>query len=459
MAEQSAARLAAHVADTTFAHLTPEAINAAKIFIYDTFACGLAGGTGPAAAEVLDAAKRWGTGDEAAVWGRRLRLPAAHAALVNAYQVHCLEFDCVHEGGVLHPMSSLMAASLADADRQTAHTGKVSSGKDLLTAAIVGIDVACALALTSNAPMRFFRPATAGGFGATAAVAKLRGFSHAEIWNAFGILYGQTSGTMQAHVEGSKLLGLQVGFAARAAITSCDLSASGFEGPKDIITGTWGFLPLMEGDYDLEPTWSEFGRVFRMTEISHKPFPSGRLTHYAVDALQRLQKQHGFHAAEVVKVVCIVPPLPHRLVGRPDIPEPKANYAKLCLGYVCATTLIKGTVDQYDFLPEALARADVHALAAKVDVVLDGNTDMNAFGPQTIHVHLNNGVEHAITIDAAIGHPRNPFTRDRQDEKFRQCWGATPEPLSPENGARLVSLIDSLEDVPDITALTRLMTP
>ena len=458
MSLQSVERVVRHVADTSFAQLPEAAITAAKIFIYDTFACGLAGGTGPSAAEILNAAKLWGAGPESSVWGQSLRLPAPHAALVNAYQVHCLEFDCVHEGGVLHPMSSLMAAVMAEADRQKT-LGKTFSGKDLLAAAILGIDVACSLAEASKAPMRFFRPATAGGFGATAAIAKLRGFTTDQMWNAFGILYGQTSGTMQAHVEGSKLLGLQVGFAARAAITSCDLAAAGMEGPKDIITGQWGFLPLLEGEYDIEPVWNEFGKTFQMTKISHKPFPSGRLTHFAVDALQRLQAQHGFKASDVANVTCRVPPLPHRLVGRPDIADPKPNYAKLCLGYVCATTLFKGTVDQFDFLPEALARKDVHALAAKVDVILDTNPDMNAFGPQKISVRLNSGQEHTITIEAAIGDPRNPFTRPQQDEKFWRCWNAAAKPLKRENVTQLVRMIDSLENVADITALTGLMAP
>jgi 2-methylcitrate dehydratase PrpD len=458
MSLQSVERIVRHVADTPFAALPADAIKAAKIFIYDTFACGLAGSTGPATAEILNAAKGWGAGEDASVWGHGIRLPAPHAALVNAYQVHCLEFDCVHEPGVLHPMSSLMAAVMAEAERQK-NLGTILSGKDLLTAAILGIDVACSLAEASKAPMRFFRPATAGGFGATAAIARLRGFSADQIWNALGILYGQTSGTMQAHVEGSKLLGLQVGFAARAAVTSCDLAASGFEGPKDIITGTWGFLPLLEGDYDIAPVWEQLGKTFQMTRISHKPFPSGRLTHFAVDALQRLQAQHGFTAGDVANVTCLVPPLPHRLVGRPDTPDPKANYAKLCLGYVCATTLIKGTVDQFDFQPDALARKDVHDLAEKVEVILDQNPDMNAFGPQTIRVRLNSGRKHAITIDAAIGDPRNPFTRPQQDEKFWRCWAAAPHPLKRENGERLVRMIDSLEDVADITALTALMTP
>ncbi|MDX2144064.1 MAG: MmgE/PrpD family protein [Rhodospirillaceae bacterium] len=453
------ARLVDHVVGTTYEALPSSVVQAAKIFILDTFSCALAGTTGPSADEVVSATRSWGQGDDAGVWGRSLRLPGPSAALVNAYHIHCLEFDCVHEGGVLHPMSSLMAALMAETERHTARGGKPVTGKEFIAAVAAGIDVSCSIAVASKAPMRFFRPASVGGFGSTAACAKIRGFTRDQTWNALGVMYGQTSGTMQAHVEGSKLLGLQVGFAARGAVASCDLVAAGVEGPKDILTGVWGYLPLFEGAYDIEPAWSQFGKVYRLTEIGHKPFPSGRLTHYAVDALQRLQAAHGFKADDVANVVCRVPPLPKRLVGRPDIADPLPNYAKLCLGYVCATALIKGTVDQFDFLPDALKRADVHALAARVEVIEDGNPDPNAFGPQTIIVTLKNGDQHEITITAAIGDPKNRFPRDRQIEKFWRCWNSTPQPLPQDNGQRLIEMIDSLERVPDMTALVRMMTP
>lgn len=68
--------LVQHVASTTYGDLPATAIKSAKIFIYDTFACALAGTTGPATSDVLNAAKLWGTGDEASVWGQDVRLPA-----------------------------------------------------------------------------------------------------------------------------------------------------------------------------------------------------------------------------------------------------------------------------------------------------------------------------------------------------------------------------------------------
>jgi aconitate decarboxylase len=450
--------MVAHVMGTRYGDLPDTVIAAAKIFVLDTFSCALAGSTGPSAEAALAAAKQWGDGDGARVWARPDRLPPASAAVVNAYQIHCLEFDCVHEGGVLHPMSTLMAATMAEVDRQ-AGMSRTINGEDLIEAIAMGIDVSCSIATASNAPMRFFRPALTGAFGATTAVAKLRGFDGPQLHNALGLYYGQAGGNMQAHIEGSKLLGLQVGFGARNAIVACDLAEAGIAGPKDILTGMYGYLVLMEGDYDLEPVWSEWGKVFRLAEVGHKPFPSGRLTHFAVDALQRMMAAHGFGTDDVDSVVCEVPPLAMRLVGRPDIPNPEPNYAKLCLGYVCATTLINGTVTQHDFTGEALGRPDVHALAARVTVHEDGNPDLNAFGPQTITVTLRNGTTHSETITHAIGDPKNPLPRDRQLEKFWACWEAAASDMPRSQGEELIDMIDQLETLDDSARLIGLICP
>ena len=155
--------LAHHVATTTFDDLPAAAVTAAKIFILDTFACGVSGTGGHNADRVFEAAQSWGQAEDAHVWARGRTLPAPSAALVNAYQIHCLEYDCVHEGSVLHPMSSLFSAVMAEAERET-RKGRTISGRDLITAVAVGVDVTCTIGLSSRAPMTFFRPATVGGF-------------------------------------------------------------------------------------------------------------------------------------------------------------------------------------------------------------------------------------------------------------------------------------------------------
>ncbi len=448
-------RLTEHVVTLSPSDLSPAAVAAAKTFLLDSIGVGIAGGGEAVSATVLDTARGWGTGTDSAVWGTTVRLPAPAAALVNAHRTHGLEYDCVHEGAVVHAMATLCAALLADVERRGGATGA-----DVITAIAAGVDVAATLGLAARGAMRFFRPATAGTFGAVAALGKLGGLDAATLTSAFGLAYGQISGTLQPHVEGSPLLALQIGFAARAAVTAVDLARAGVSGPREVLEGRYGYFRLFEGDaYDVEPALRELGKVWRVAELAHKPFPSGRLTHGAVDGLRTLQAAHGFAAADVSRVVARVPPLVLRLVGRPNVPAPAPSYARLCLPFVAATALLRGGVDVPDFRGDRLADPRTHELAARVEVASDGNPDENALVPQTVLVELAGGRRHEVRLDQVLGHPERPLSRAQHLDKFRRCWGYGATPLPREAGERLIDLVDRLDTVADARDLVACTIP
>ncbi len=454
-----ARRLAEHVAGVRFEALPDAAAAKVKTFLLDTLGVGIAGSSGPGAGALAGVAAGWGEGAEATVWNDGRRLPAASAAVVNAYRIHCLEYDCVHEGAVLHPMATILAAVLAFAEREAA-AGRPVAGRDLIAAVAAGVDAACLLGLAATGPIRFFRPATAGGMGAAAALARLAGLDAEGVLDTLGAQYAQTSGTLQPHAEGSPMLGLQVGFNARAALCALDLARAGFRGPHDILTGRYGYLPLFEdGKFDLAPQLDTLGRVWQVEALSHKPFPSGRLTHGVVDGLGRLMAAHGFGPGDIARVTAHVPPLVHRLVGRPDIPDPEPNDAKLCLAYVAGVFLARGRVDVPEFRPPVLTDPEVHRFAALIETVPDGNPDPNALDPQTIEVRLTSGAVHAVTLARVLGHPEVPLGEAENVAKFRRCAGFAARPLTPERAGRLIDTVAGLERVEDVACLPALTLP
>lgn len=449
-------RLAAHVAGTRFEDLPDAVVAKVATFVLDSLGVGIAGSSGAGVPGLVALARGWGAAPEATVWLSGERMAATSAAIVNAYQIHCLEFDCVHEGAVLHPMATMLAAVLAHAEREAAR-GRMITGRELVTALAVGLDVATLPGMATGAPLRFFRPATLGGLGAAAAIARLAGLDAGGIRDALGAQYAQMSGTLQPHVEGSPMLGLQVGFNAAAAIRSVDLAAAGFRGPHDILTGPYGYLALFEGGpHRLEALLGTLGRDWQVAALSHKPWPSGRLTHGVVDGLGRLMARHGFAAEDVARVTARVPPLVARLVGRPDLPSPEENYAKLCLRFVAGVFLARGRVDVPDFRGRAaLEDAAVHRYAAIVDVVQDDNPDPNALDPQTIEVRLHSGAVHAVTLPHVLGHPAVPLGDAENLAKFRRCAGYGRLPLSAARAEALAQAVARLPELPDITALVR----
>src|SRR5437764_1327973 len=119
----------------------------------------------PRSREILDMLTGLGGAPEATALGGGERLPLVHAAMLNAYQIHAQEFDCVHEAAVVHPMAASVPVLLGWAERE----GGVS-GARLIRALVVAVNVAATLGLCSRAPMRFFRPANGGGVRAPGGV-------------------------------------------------------------------------------------------------------------------------------------------------------------------------------------------------------------------------------------------------------------------------------------------------
>ncbi|TVQ29667.1 MAG: MmgE/PrpD family protein [Geminicoccaceae bacterium] len=443
-----------HVASTDYTDLPEAAIAAAKTFVLDTLGVGLAGSSGPKAQELVTLQAGWGQGTDARVWASTQRLPAPAAAFCNAYQAHNAEFDCIHEQAVAHVMTVVLPVALAGAER----LGGVD-GKRLLTAVVLGVDVAASLGVAARSGLRFFRPATVGAFGGAAALGKLLGFDKERLHHALSIAYGQLCGTMQAHTEGSLLLAMQVAFNARNAVVAADLAAAGIEGPLDVLEGRFGYFTLFEDGGDLAPVIAQLGRVWRITEVAHKPFPTGRATHGIIDGCLTLQRRHGFKAEQIGDVRAVVPPLVHHLVGRPPLPAMAINYARLCAPFVAARALLTGTVGLEDFTDAVYRDPATQNLASRITVEVEDRGDPNALTPVSLSITLVDGRTHELRLTEVYGHPAKPMPREAQLAKLHQNAALAANPIPNAKLARLIDLVDDLENVDDVGHLVDQLVP
>ena len=138
-----------------------------------------------------------------------------------------------------------------------------------------------------------------------------------------------------------------------------------------------------------------------------------------------------------------------RLVGRPIKPDLTGNYARLCLPYVVARTLLSGSVGLGDFSEALLRDPATHALAARVALLGDGNTDENAVVPQRVEIALRDGTVLEQRVEAALGSPENPLPRAAQIAKVKACFAGI---LPADRAASLVAAIATLEKMPDAAA-------
>src|SRR5262249_40527533 len=188
-----------------------------------------------------------------------------------------------------HPTVTVLPAALAlgEHGRRT--------GKDLLVAYHVGVEVECKIA-EAIAPRHydegFHTTGTCGTLGSAAACAKLRGLDASRIAHALGIAAAQAAGLRATF--GSMPKPFHAGHAAESGTVAADLAALGWTAAADILEAPLGFFRAEGGGFDPGAIVGRLGKPWTLASpgVSIKPHPSGSLSHPAMGEMMRLIRQH-----------------------------------------------------------------------------------------------------------------------------------------------------------------------
>ena len=191
--------LVANVVRTQFDCIDKESVERAKWRLIDVLGCLMAGVNAPGCRETVDLIRKWGGAPESTVLVHGIKAPAYNAALVNSLMIRSFDFEPVEaeaesesESSPAHISGTTVPAALTMAERQAA------SGKELITALIVGDDLASRLGIASGFDFSFGwdNTGTINAFGATAIAGKLLKLNEKQVLNAFGIVVNQLGGTL-----------------------------------------------------------------------------------------------------------------------------------------------------------------------------------------------------------------------------------------------------------------------
>lgn len=413
--------------------------------ILDTFGCLLGGSGAPGISELCRIVGGWGGSEQSQVMLWQRRLPAPHAAMMNASMAHALDFDdTLDHGGSIHPGASVLAASLAVSDM----VGGVS-GRDLLLAVTLGLDVSCRVALASTLDRGWHRTAAMGVFGATAAAGKLLALNVDQMVNALGIAFSQSAGNRQCILDGALTKRLQAGQAASTAVLATLLAREGFTGARDIFLGQFGFFRLYQPDgYDAAKLTEGLGREFRGDELSFKPYACGRPQHAILDATisvrDKLKLGTVVDLSEVaeVSVSCPASVADEQFRGAMHKRRPTHIVeAQFALPYLVAAALVHGRVGITEV-------ADIHNVR-----VLDLAARMTGVEAERhksgVAVSLRDGCTAIATIGRPLGSPENRLSADQLAMKFADCARNAVRPLSDDTVQAAIRMVRRLENVRD----------
>ena len=206
------------------------------------------------------------------------------AAFVNAISANLLDFDDTHLDTIIHPAAPVAAPVLALAQ------ARGFSGRDVLTAFILGVEVECRVG-NAVSPGHYARgwhiTSTCGVFGAAAACARLLGLPADQIANAIGIAASQSAGIVENLPSAAK--NVSVGNAARNGLFAALLAAEGYSASPRAIEGPLGWARAMGDEPDLARLTGGLGKTWEIAKNTYKPYPAGIVFHAVIDACFNLR--------------------------------------------------------------------------------------------------------------------------------------------------------------------------
>ena len=431
--------------------IPPEVLERTKHMLLDFLGVAYGGlrtgeSSGPVIDGVLDLAS--GAAGESAVLGRPERLPAHYAALLNATFAHSMDFDDTHRDAVIHIGTPLFATLLALADEHEV------SGRDFLTAAVIGYDVTGKVGKAHGGSMhaRGFHPtATTGIFGCSAAGARLLGYSARQTANALGLNVSQSAGSTQFLENGSWNKRFHTGLAAHNAVMSLVMARHDYLGATSPIEGSRGYFALYAGEgADASRALDGLGSDFEVMNTAVKPYPCCRYSHATIDAVADIVRAESLASPDIDGIDIAMGETGFGLVADPaEMKRVPSNVVEgqFSVYFAAAATAGKGAYawDAYDRLDDA----EVRRLMQRTSVTLD---ERFGSGMESI-VSLRTADGRVIerTVPYPKGEPENPMSWDEMQAKFTE-WS---EPaIGAARAAQVIESVASLESLASMSELT-----
>ena len=392
--------LARYAAALRYEDLPREVVACAKDAIIDTVGACICGSALPWSRIVIDYAERTGPGGTSRILGRGGAVQAPAAALANGALAHAFELDSLTRPGAgAHPGATVLPPALAVAQQPDVK----ASGRDLIAAFVAGNEVMIRIGRATghtNEARGFHAPGTTGPFGAAVACGHLLGLDVDKMANAIGIAGSLAGGLLEfARGDGGMVKRLHLGRASEAGVLAASLAAAGFEGPKTVLEGEFGFLRVFCTEFQEAALTRNLGHEYVTLSTVLKRYPVHATAHAAVRAARDLQAEHGFIGADVEAITVTGN---KRMVERHAIREPTdLMLAQYSIPFCVALALFREARDPESYDESALLDPEIRALCRRVRVVPESGNGHGQMG-STVTLTLADGRYFERHVDSGL---------------------------------------------------------
>jgi len=399
----------------------------------------------PAIDILLDLLRAEGCAPAATVIGSGFKTSALNAALANGFLGHLEDYDDTHTT-VIHPSAPILPAALALSEQRTV------SGRDLLGAFAVGVEVACRIGLVIVAHFRegaahWHITNTCGVLGAAAAAGRLLKLTEEQMVYAFAIAGTQACGVRE--VFGSMCKPFHAGKAAQNGAMAALLAQRGFTGTDGIFEGARGLVGVMASGHDITEATKDLGTHWELPQNGLKPYACGQANHGFIDAALALRKQPGVTPQTIKHIQGSVEQFAPALVRRR---HPRSGLeSKFCYYHSVAAALIDGQALPAQFTDQRAADPAIESLRNRIDFDEDPSLPRRAV---RVTLELNDGRTYTERVDHPTGTPGNPMSDAMVREKFH---GLAAAALGVEKADKAQNALWSVDAMPDMSQLIPLL--
>jgi 2-methylcitrate dehydratase PrpD len=446
MAEQIE-RLARFVADTALEQVPRAVQHHAKLVALDTVGVILAGAARPevrALRERLGATA--GTGATVLAPGWPTSDPRT-AALLNGIAGRSIELGEGHRyvsyQGAMQILPGLLAVG------ETAH----SSGRDLLTALILGYDAGARLGTAMTTRPLAHQNGQAALLGAAAAGARLRGLSAADTSRTMRIAATLVLTPSYTNaVAGATALNVAGGMSGFALSLAPELALAGFSAQDDAIEEALGHLVgdgfAPAGLLDaLGTRWEITRNWFRLRACCNPIYA-------ALDALEAALAALAAAQGDIERIDVAT----FRFASVMRHPDPPNYFAsKYSLPHVAACLAVRGSAGYHAVDDSALDDPAIVALRHRVHVRDDPalTARVPEAKPARVTVTLKDGRHATHDCDSPRGDCLNPYSEAEIREKFRALAASSLTPQGIDTVERAIDRIEQWRDAAELTELLR----
>jgi 2-methylcitrate dehydratase PrpD len=398
-----AGELAGFTTRTRFEDIPPKAIDYAAVLIASTVASAAMGSTLESSRIVRGLLVERGGAAEASAWfGGTPRLPLAAAARINALMSDAAASDDSDLRNITHPGTTLVAASIALAEK----TG--ASGKEILAAIALGYEVAGRIN-TGVVPgliwEKGFHGCMVAIFGGAVAAGLLLELDAMQMTNAIGLASSSVAGLLAA-ANTSMAREHHAGLAAMLGVEAAQLAYRGYTVEPSVLEHPRGFFFAYGQDAHVSGRVTEvtqrLGENWKiLTEMGIKLVPGGHPYHAIAEAAANAARMGDVNADDIAAISISRP-------GAEQIQGPRHPTDLIGVAHSPYYFAAAGAVDRNftwaHALSEKIMNPAIRRLLDLVEIVAPPTTDVERYKQgATVSIETRDGRIFTNTVYAPRG--------------------------------------------------------